>query len=217
MNTARQLDMQINEWLAQKEQARILSLANAIEATADIHLALLERLRDIERPRDIDPDDLAMVTQGRVTCPLEHRAALRALIAVPTPLEPGMVVPWRLTGDLADHLRRVQRTPWRPAPAPVPLAAAMLLSFLASVAPHVHTSGWRWHIVQTNALQALASASAAQLMRVVLDSPRLGLVFAPPDAQEQDCARRITETERGMQRLCDARVQTHALLTRVMR
>jgi len=211
MNAARQFEMQINTWLAQQEQARTLGLEEAIRDAAGIHNWFLDMLAGI------DPDDLATVTQGRVTCPPEHRAVLRDLIARPMALEPGMVVPWRLTGSLAPSLRWVQRTPVSPLPpAPWPLVATLLTTFLASAKRHAHTSAWRWRIVRDDELKALVETAAIGLMRVGLQS-RLGFVFAPPDAQEQDAARRITETERGFQRLADSKVQTHALLTRVMR
>lgn len=209
-NAARQLEMQIQAWLASKEQQRVSNLETAAADAAGTHCWLLDMLAGI------DPDDLATVTQGRVTCPIEHRALLRDLIARPMALEPGMVLPWRLTGDLAHSLRWVQRKHVPPPPAPWPLVATLLTTFLATAQRHVHTSAWRWHIVQSDALQALADTSAGQLVRVGLQS-RLGLVFSPPDAAEQDCARLITETERGFQRLAEAKLRTRALLARVMR
>lgn len=192
--------------------APVLGADVAIRDACGVHTWILETLGGI------DPDDLATVTQGRVTCPIESRALLRELIARPTALEPGMVVPWRLTGELAGHVRWVQRTARRPAPpTPWPLAVVLLLTFLANTARHVHTSAWRWRVVQEDDLRALAGVSTGQLLRVALECPRLGLVFAPPDAQEQDAARRITETERGFQRLADSKAQTRALLARVLR
>jgi hypothetical protein len=169
----------------------------------------------------IDPDDLAAVTRRRVTCSVEHREMLRTMIGAPEPLESG-IVPWRLAGDLATAVRVVQRTPPHLPPLPEdgawPLAATLLLIFLGQAARHVEAAGWRWRVVQTAAEdQALARASASDLVRLALESPRLGLVFVPPDAHELDAARRITETEIGLQRLCDARAQTRALLTRVVR
>lgn len=212
MNIAQQLERQIAEWLAQKPRARARGLDAAFEAATDMHIVLLKSLRGI------DPDELATVTLGRVTCPVEHRSELRQRVAAPTPLEPGMVVPWRLTGGLVAALRGLQRTPSPSLPVgELPLAPAMVLVFLAHAACHLQTSGWRWHIVQRAELEALENASASDLVRLALECPPLGLVFAPPDAQAQHAARLITKTERGLQRFVDAKVQTHALLTRVMR
>lgn len=214
MNATQQLEMQLSEWLTQKARARAIGLEAALAATADMHIVMLKSLRGI------DPDDLATVTLGRVTCPVEHRALLRELIARPMPLEPGMVVPWRLTGDLATAIRSAQRTLTQLQSLPddgLPLAPSLLLVFLAHAACHLQTSGWRWHIVHTAELEALEGASAGDLTRLALESPRLGLVFAPPDAREQEAARLMTTTERGLRRFADAKVATHALLTRVMR
>lgn len=209
---AQPLEMQLNEWLARKEQARVHSLEAAIEATADTHTLILDNLQGL------DPDALATATRGRVTCPMEHREALRALIAAPEPPKSG-IVPWRLTGDLPSALCIVRRTPPHlpalPEDGAGPLVSTLLLIFLSRAARHVHTAAWRWRIVHTAELEALARARASDLLRLALESPRLGLAFAPPDAQEQDAARRITETEIGLQRFCDARVQTHALLARL--
>ena len=210
---ARPLEMQLNEWLARKEQARVHSLEAEIKAAGGTHTLMLECLQGI------DPDDLAAVTRGRVTCPVEHREMLRALIVAPEPLESG-IVPWRLTGDLPSALCIVRRTPPHlptlPEDGAWPLVARLLLIFLGQAARHVEAAGWRWRIVQTAAGdQALARARASDLVRLALESPRLGLAFAPPDAHELDAARRITETEIGLQRFSNARVQTRALLARL--
>ena len=210
---AQPLEMQLNEWLARKEQARVHSIEAAIKAAGGTHTLMLECLQGI------DPDDLAEVTRGRVTCPVEHREMLRTMLAAPMPLESG-IVPWRLAGDLATAVRVVQRPrphlPPLPEDGAWPLAARLLLIFLGQAARHVEAAGWRWRIVQTAAGdQALARARASDLVRLALESPRLGLAFAPPDAHELDAARRITETEIGLQRFSNARVQTRALLARL--
>ena len=208
---ARRLEMQINAWLSQKEQARVLGVDAAIRDAAALHNWFLHMLTGI------DPDDLAAVTLGRVTCPVEHRSLLRQWIAAPMPLEPGMVVPWRLVGRLGPSLRWIQRTPAPPLPpAPWPLVATLLTTFLATAKRHLQTSGWRWHIVQTAEVAALDDTYADQLIRAGLQS-QLGFVFAPPNAEEQYVARLITDTEQGMQRFIDAQSQMQALLTRVMR
>ncbi len=205
MNAARPLEMQIREWLSSKEQQQVSNLATAEADAAATHLWILAMLQGI------DPADLATVTQGRVTCPEEHRDTLRDLIARPLALEPGMVLPWRVVGALAASLNWIQRTPapagrtaWSDA-----LGSALITTFLATAQRHVHTAAWRWHISHADELKALAGADAAQLVRLGLQS-RLGLVFSPPDAAEQDCARRIHATERGFQRLAEAKLRTRS-------
>ena len=202
------------DWIG---QPRVSNLDTAEADLAALHLEILERLAGT------DPDDLATLTRGRVTCPVEHRAALRELIARPVALEPGMVLPWRLVGSFAGAKCWANHAPIKPMEKDDwlrhALESGLMLGFLLAAHRHARTCGWRWHIVEPDEVAAISQVSAAEFLRVSVECPRaiLGLVFAPPDAQEQDCARRITETERGMQRLCDARVQTHALLTRVMR
>ena len=91
------------------------------------------------------------------------------------------------------------------------------MGFLLTASQHARTCGWRWHIVEPDEVAAISRASAAELLRIAVEYPRLGLVFAPPDAQEQDCARRIRDTELGFQRLAEAKLRTRSLLARVMR
>ena len=90
------------DWIG---QPRVSNLDTAETDLAGLHLEILERLAGT------DPDDLATVTRGRVTCPVEHRAALRDLIARPVALEPGMVLPWRLVGSFAGAKCWANRAP----------------------------------------------------------------------------------------------------------
>lgn len=166
--------------------------------------------------RAVAPDDLAAATFGRVTCPVEHRDMLRALIARSTALEPGMMLPWRLTGDVARCLRCAQRRPaldlalanetWHWGPM-------LVLTFLTSAAVH---ASWRWRIVQTAEVEALASARAIDLIRAVFASRALGLAFAPPTAQEQDAGRLVARLDMDLQSLLESHLHARALLDRVM-
>ena len=218
-NAARQTEAQIREWLARTEQQRVSNLATAEADIAAMHLAILDLLVGT------DPDDLATVTRGRVTCPVEHRALLRDLIARPKAIEPGMVVPWRLVGKFALARHWTTWAPMQPAAwckdewLRHTLEYAVMLQFLVAASQHARTCGWRWHIVEDDEVAAISYASAGQLIRIAVECPRsrLGLVFAPPDAQEQDCARRIRDTELGFQRLAEAKLRTRSLLARVMR
>ena len=219
MNASRQLETQIREWLACKEQQRVSNLATAEADIAAMHTAILDLLVGT------DPDDLATVTRGRVTCPVEHRDPLRALIARPQALEPGMVVPWRLVGNFACARHWTTRAPLSPAasdPNDWPrhqLEYGLMLTFLINASRHARTCGWRWRIVEDDEVAAISYARAEQLLRIAVECPRsrLGLAFAPPTAQEQDAARRIRDAELGFQRLAEAKLRTRALLARVMR
>lgn len=216
-NASRQTETQIREWRARKEQQRVSNLATAEADIAAMHTAILDWLVGT------DPDDLATVTRGRVTCPVEHRAHLRDLIARPMALEPGMVVPWRLVGHVAPAQQWARWSPSQPAAwckddwTHHALEYGVMLGFLLTASQHARTCGWRWHIVEPDEVAAISRASAAELLRIAVEYPRLGLVFAPPDAQEQDCARRIRDTELGFQRLAEAKLRTRSLLARVMR
>jgi hypothetical protein len=218
-NADRQPDIQIREWLASKEQQRVSNLDTAERDAAAMHTAILEELSGV------DPDDLATLTRGRVTCPMEHREVLRALIARPVPLETGMVVPWRLEGDIqcAVHWTtwaRVQQDAWdQEAWSHRSLEYWLRLTFLTHAKRHARVCGWRWRIIQDAEVEAIHYARAHQLLRLAVECPpnRLRLVFAPPTAQEQDAARRIREAELGFQRLAEARMRTRSLLARVMR
>ena len=202
------------DWIG---QPRVSNLDTAETDLAGLHLEILERLAGT------DPDDLATVTRGRVTCPVEHRAALRDLIARPVALEPGMVLPWRLVGSFAGAKCWANRAPIQ-APEKDDwtrraLEYGLMLGFLLTASRHARTCGWRWHIVEPDEVAAISQARADELLRVAVACPRaiFGLVFAPPDAQEQDCARRIRDTELGFQRLAEAKLRTRSLLARVMR
>ncbi len=218
MNGAQQLAMQIREWLSSKEQQPVSNLDTAERDAAAMHITMLETLAGI------DPDDLATVTRGRVTCPEEHHAALREAIARPTPLEPGMIVPWRLVGNLECAVHWTTRAPVRQDAWSQDewllhaVEYRLMLTFLLSAHRHARTCGWRWRVIENAEVAAIDGARADQLLRMAVECPRtrLRLVFAPPDAQEQDCARRIRDTERGFQRLYEAKLQTRALLARVM-
>ena len=219
MNGAQQLAMQIREWLAQKELPRVSTLDTAERDAAAMHTAILEELSGV------DPDDLAPLTRGRVTCPAEHRDALRALIARPTPLEPGMVVPWRLEGNIQCAVHWTTRAPVRQDAWSQddwllhPMEYRLMLTFLLAAHRHAWTCGWRWRVIENAEIEAIRYARADQLIRMAMECPphRLRLVFAPPTAQEQDAARLTRETERGFQRLYEAKLHTHSLLARVMR
>ena len=208
---------QLKEWLARIGQPRVSNLETAEADISAMHTAILDLLVGT------DPDDLATVTRGRVTCPVEHRAALRELIARPVALEPGMVVPWRLVGKFAAAKCWANRAPIKPTEKDDwtrhALEYGLMLRFLLTASRHARTCGWRWHIVEPDEIAAISQVSAAEFLRVAVECPRaiLGLVFAPPDAQEQDCARRIRDTELGFQRLAAAKLHTRALLARVMR
>lgn len=218
-NASHQLEMQIREWLAQKEPQRISNLDTAEHDAAAMHTAMLEALAGV------DPDDLATLTRGRVTCPVEHRDTLRALLARPMPLEPGMVVPWRLEGTIQCALHWTTRAPVRQdawgqdESLRCPVGCQLMLTFLLAAHRHVLTCGWRWRIIENAEVEAIRQARADQLIRMAMECPphRLRLVFAPPTAQEQDAARLTRETERGFQRLYEAKLHTHSLLARVMR
>ncbi len=208
---------QLKEWLARIGQPRVSNLETAEADISAMHTAILDWLVGT------DPDDLATVTRGRVTCPVEHRAALRELIARPVALEPGMVVPWRLVGKFAAAKCWANRAPIKPTEKDDSTRHALeywlMLRFLLTASRHARTCGWRWHIVEPDEVAAISRVSAAEFLRVAVECPRaiLGLVFAPPDAQEQDCARRIRDTELGFQRLAAAKLRTRSLLARVMR
>jgi hypothetical protein len=202
------------DWIG---QPRVSNLDTAEADLAALHLEILERLAGT------DPDDLATLTRGRVTCPVEHRAALRELIARPVALEPGMVLPWRLVGSFAGAKCWANHAPIKPMEKDDWLRHALeyglMLGFLLTASRHVRTCGWRLHLVAPDEVAAISQASAAELLRIAVECPRwiLGLVFAPPDAQEQDCARRIRDTELGFRRLAEAKLRTRSLLARVMR
>ena len=210
---------QLKEWLARIGQPRVSNLETAEADISAMHTAILDWLVGT------DPDDLATVTRGRVTCPVEHRAALRELIARPVALEPGMVVPWRLVGNFACARHWTTWASLSPAasdPNDWPrhqLEYGLMLTFLINASRHARTCGWRWRIVEDAEVAAISHARSEQLLRIAVECPRsrLGLVFAPPDAQEQDCARRIRDTELGFQRLAAAKLRTRSLLARVMR
>jgi hypothetical protein len=185
--------------------------------------ALVQRhILDVLAEHAVTPNDLSEATLGRVSCPVEHRETLRALIARSGALEPGMQVPWRLTGDLAGGLRWAQRKPAcvsadeanRPAES-WHWGPMLVLVFLTSAAQHAPWL-WRWRI-RYDAAAALATARAIDLIRVAFECRELSLVFAPPDAQEQDFARRIVATEKGIQSRLESHLHTQAMLDRVMR
>ena len=217
MNYHRTSAAQLKEGFDWIGQPRVSNLETVETDIAALHLEILERLAGT------DPDDLATLTRGRVTCPVEHRAALRELIARPVALEPGMVLPWRLVGSFAGAKCWANHAPIKPMEKDDwlrhALESGLMLGFLLAAHRHARTCGWRWHLVASDEVAAISQASAAELLRVAVECPHwiLGLVFAPPDAQEQDCARRIRETELGFQRLAEAKLRTRALLARVMR
>ena len=145
----------------------------------------------LETLHGIDPDALEAATQGRVRCAPQHRDALRALLAAPTPLAEGAPLPWRLQGRLAHAVGEV-RSRWPqatarlrealPASGPPDPGTAALIAFLRCAADTAQAACWLCRTPTGREADFLAEITRGEILRVATWPNDLHLVFEPLEA-----------------------------------